>query len=125
MTIRTDDLKNKQFIKIDEFISSVPKLLEKIQAKLFENAQKRLFENIYKVNKLDELDNLFTKNSPSPFVLCYWDDKAMDHELIKKHKLTPRCVPYDEEKVCDNNDHGTCLFTGTKNSRRVILAKSY
>jgi prolyl-tRNA synthetase len=41
-------------------------------------------------------------------------------ELLKKHKVTIRCIPLDRAA-----EEGKCIFTGKPSKRRAVFAKAY
>ncbi|HRX81540.1 MAG TPA: proline--tRNA ligase, partial [Pirellulaceae bacterium] len=54
------------------------------------------------------------------FANCYFVETPEVQELLKKLKVTIRCVPLTEGETS-----GTCLFTGQPTSQRGVFAKAY
>jgi prolyl-tRNA synthetase len=110
----------------NEFIQTLPKILTEIQDGLFERALKLRVDHSRTIDNLSDFVDFFTpKNEPRPeihggFAHCHFVDCPETDEILKPLKVTPRCMPLDDEKI-----PGTCLFTGRKTVSRAIFAKSY
>lgn len=109
-----------------EFVGQVGSILDEIQKGLYDRALKLREENSVEINSLDDFKDYFTpKNSKKPeihggFASCHFVDTPEIDEILKPLKVTPRCIPLDQ-----NDEPGTCLFTGKPSTRRAIFAKSY
>lgn len=109
-----------------EFITGLPQILADMQAGLFERARQLATENTRVITSLEEFTQFFTpKNEDRPeihggFAHCHFVDCPETDEILKPLKVTPRCIPLNDEKI-----PGTCLFTGQKTVTRAIFAKSY
>ena len=115
---RDQDPRQKQAIKINEFIEQITKTLDNIQNSLYQKALNMRQENTKEIESLEDFEKYF-KNSGG-FALCYWSEKAIGHPLLEKLKVTPRCIPLEQ-----NNERKPCIFTGEKESQQVIFARSY
>ncbi len=125
---RDKSAKEKKSIKREEFIATACDILDEIQSALFARAKNFREERTTEIDNRDDFVAFFTpknKEKPEPhggFALCHWageDDPEID-ALLKKLKVTPRCIPLDGEKR-----DGECVFTGKPSSERVIFAKAY
>jgi len=120
------DTGTKEGIDRNEFIATVGNLLEEIQASLLQRAKQLREDNTRDIDNLDDFRAFFTpKNAKKPeihggFAHCYFVEEPEVLALLKKLKVTIRCVPLDE-----NNQEGTCVFTGKPTQQRAIFAKAY
>ena len=56
------------------------------------------------------------------FALTHWAGTGEDEDkLAKELKVTLRCIPLDS----DDDEAGTCPFTGKPSAKRVVFAKAY
>ena len=110
----------------DEFVNDVATILESIQTELFDRALKLREENSTEIHSLEDFEAYFTpKNQNKPeihggFATCYFSDEDEIEPILKKLKVTIRCIPLDQEPST-----GTCVFTGKETTNRAIFAKSY
>jgi len=127
-TGRRDTGENKPFPR-DEFVASIGETLSEIQQNLLDRARAFRDEHSREINTIDEFKAFFTpksKNEESPeihggFAYSYLDDSHPDVEaILKELKVTPRCIPFEIEKV-----PGPCMVTGTEQSQRLVFAKAY
>ncbi|MBN2534808.1 MAG: proline--tRNA ligase [Spirochaetales bacterium] len=123
------DMENwgKKSMKREEFISTVPAILEEIQTNLLHRAIDFRDKNTCRIDNKDDFYDFFTpqdKIKPEihgGFALSHWCGDAEIEEKIKSDlNVTIRCIPLDHDK-----EEGTCPFTGKPSKQRVIYAKSY
>ena len=76
-------------------------------------------ENTKKIVSLDEFIDYF-KNNNGGFAISPWCEAAIDNEVLKELKVTPRNIPFDEDTPNEK-----CIFTGKDASHYVIFAKAY
>ncbi|MDC2975339.1 proline--tRNA ligase [Bacteroidota bacterium] len=112
------DTLEKQFIKIEESLDFVSKLLDEIQKNLFDKAKN------FRDNKITEVDNFEdfkkTLENKGGFISAHWDGTDETENKIKDlTKATIRCIPEE------NNIPGKCVFSGNPSSQRVLFAKAY
>lgn len=109
-----------------EFISKLPEILDEIQAGLYQRALTMREENTRPIDSLDEFKAYFTaKNAKKPeihggFAVCHFVDEPEIDKILKPLKVSPRCIPLDQEE-----EPGTCLFTGKPTTTKAIFGKSY
>ena len=109
-----------------EFVSTLADTLDEIQNGLYEKALKLRTDNTHSFDSFDEFKKFFTpKNANKPgihggFAECHFIDCPETDEMLKPLKVTPRCIPLDQEET-----EGTCIFTGKPTKTRGIFAKSY
>ena len=109
-----------------EFVDSVVGTLTEIQQGLFDRALAMRQENTKTIDSFEDFKKYFTpKNQKKPeihggFAECYFVDCPEVDEMLKPLKVTPRCIPVDQEEAS-----GTCIFTGKPTATKGIFAKSY
>jgi prolyl-tRNA synthetase len=120
------DTGEKAAVGRDELVQSIAQRLADIQTSLFQKALKLREDNTRTITSLDEFKAYFTpKNEENPeihggFALCHFTESPEVEELLKKLKVTIRCVPIDGGK-----QPGVCIFTGKPTDRRAVFAKAY
>ena len=127
MARRDKGIKEKAGIDRNELVSSVGTILDEMQTGLFEKAKQMRSDNTKSIDNIDDFRSYFTpksKNQNKPeihggFALCHWNECPEVQEELKKLKVTIRCVPFDE------NEPGTCIFTGKPSKSRAVFAKAY
>ncbi len=108
----------KQFLTPEAFLEQIGSLLEDMQTGLLAKAEAFRDAHTCEINTQAEFEAYFEKDSG--FALCHWNEAAIGHELLAKHKVTPRCIPLAGPK-----EPGKCLFTGQPSTQRIIFAKAY
>jgi prolyl-tRNA synthetase len=109
-----------------ELCAKLADILSEIQNGLFERALQLRKENTREITSMEEFREYFTPKDPDRaeihggFAHCHFVDCPETDEILKPLKVTPRCMPLDDEKI-----PGTCLFTGRKTVTRAIFGKSY
>lgn len=109
---------DKLFIAPEDFLNQVSNMLSAMQSRILSKAENFRNANTREINTLAEFEDFFEKESG--FAMCHWNEAAIGHEVLAKHKVTPRCIPVDGKK-----EAGKCLFTGQSSEQRVVFAKSY
>jgi prolyl-tRNA synthetase len=113
-----------------EFVARIPEILQEIQDNLFQRARKFRDDSTVEIGDRKAFEEYFAKGavesedvdaaSTEGFALCYWAEDAGIDELLKKLKVTKRCVPLE-----GGPSEGKCAFTGKPTSTRVVFAKAY
>ena len=71
---------------------------------------------------MEEFEEYFSdENGQGGFASCHFkegDQKVLD--AIAKYKVTIRCMPLEQDQ-----EEGTCIFTGKPSTRRAIFGRSY
>ena len=122
------DTNEKCGVPRDEFIANVATTLQDIQDSLYARADAMRQEHTRAIDSLEEFKAFFTpkdENKPeihAGFAVCHWAEEPEVFELLKKLKVTVRCVPLDEAA---SPSAGTCIFTGKPSRGRAIFAKAY
>ena len=112
------DTLEKQFIKIEESLDFVSKLLDEIHKNLFVKAKNFRDNNITEVDNFEDFKK--TLENKGGFISAHWDGTDETENKIKDFtKATIRCIPEE------NNIPGKCVFSGNPSSQRVLFAKAY
>ncbi|MCA9040619.1 MAG: proline--tRNA ligase [Planctomycetaceae bacterium] len=109
-----------------EFVAQAAEILQEIQQGLFDRALKLREENTHTFTDFNEFEAYFTpKNEEESeihggFALCHFVDCPEMEEKLKLLKVTPRCIPLDQQPT-----PGTCIFTGQPTDKIGVFAKAY
>lgn len=108
-----------------EFVQKIAALLTEIQTALFDRARSYRDSSTRQIDSLPEFEKFFSGDEEKGdvsggFALVHWNEAAINHPLLAKLKVTPRCIPLGRA-----DESGRCIFTGESSSRRVIFAKAY
>ncbi|RPG14667.1 MAG: proline--tRNA ligase, partial [Phycisphaera sp. TMED9] len=136
MARRDKGPKDKQSLKLEEFVEQAADILQEIQdglfarAKAFRKANTHVIdteEAFYEFFKTPETANNETAPIHAGFVMAHFNGDPKLEERIKNDlAVTVRCIPLDGQKLCDDDGRpGTCPFTGEPSAKRVVWAKSY
>ena len=114
----------------NELVAKVGDILEEMQQGLLARAEAFRNAHTREINSREEFEDFFgevdeASSLQGGFALCHWNPAAVDHELLKKYKVSPRCIPLQEEGPYGRREAGTCLFTGKPSQQRVIFARAY
>jgi prolyl-tRNA synthetase len=117
---RDKEYKDRVVTARQDFVASMPAILQEIQDTLFSRAKKFQEDNTREINSKAEFDQFFTTGDGG-FALAHWNGDADVEAKIKKElNVTIRCIPNIAEPVA-----GVCIFSGEKSLQRVVFAKSY
>jgi prolyl-tRNA synthetase len=113
------DTKEKMSYSIDGLGKAIIQLLDDIQLSIFNRAKTFRDEHITKADSWDEFVKLLDEKTG--FIAAHWDGTGETEEKIKDlTKATIRCIPLDNQQ-----DQGSCIFTGKPSSQRVLFARAY
>ena len=111
-------------ISRDDLLNDLPSILGLMQDGMFQRALEMREANTREIDNLDEFKKFFTATGKSEtfggFALSPFVDEPEIDEILKPLKVTPRCVPIDQEEK-----PGTCIFTGKPTTKRAIFARAY
>jgi prolyl-tRNA synthetase len=110
----------KSFVPASEVGSTVPKLLDDIQAELLASARARRDASTYAVDTYD----VFKEKLEAPgggFMLAHWcGDGACETAIHEDTKATVRVITFDQPA-----EKGKCVRCDNPSERRVHFAKAY
>lgn len=113
------DTKEKISVPLDNCISTVAGLLEKMQDNLLGRAQQYRRDHTSTVDTWEDFVQVL--DSKGGFVLAHWDGTKETELAIKdKSKATIRCIPNGQPL-----EDGRCILTGAPSKRRVLFARAY
>jgi prolyl-tRNA synthetase len=114
------DTKEKFTASLDGIEETVAQLLLDIQENLFQRAKSFRNQKTTKVDTFDDFKALVDSDIPG-FISAHWDGTSETEIAIKEiTKATIRCIPFDQEE-----EEGTCIYSGKPSTKRVLFAKSY
>jgi prolyl-tRNA synthetase len=113
------DTLEKSFVAQTALVEMIPALLDEIQASLYNKAFSFRDEHITEVNSYEEFKTVLEEKGG--FISAHWDGTEASEEAIKKEtKATIRCIPYDAKQ-----EGGSCVYSGSPSTQRVLFAKAY
>lgn len=96
----------------------VPRVLDEIQNDLYFKALEFRKQNTFRVSDLEGFKEVFAARGG--FVEAFFAGGREEEKLIKEETgATVRCFPMD------NDESGTCFFTGKPGARLAVFARSY
>jgi prolyl-tRNA synthetase len=109
----------KSFVPVGDVASTVPKLLDELQAEMLAAARARRDEATFTIDAYDAFkDKLETTGG---FLLAHWcGDTACETAIHEETKATVRVITFDGPK-----ELGACVRCGNPSTRRVHFAKAY
>ncbi len=123
---RDQEPKAKQSLPIDQLVADTTRILQEIQDGLLRKATAFRDANIQSITSLAELEAFFagdeekTMVGQTGFALCHWHPDADTQAIMKRLKISARCIPMELEKRS-----GSCIFSGKATDIQVIFARSY
>jgi prolyl-tRNA synthetase len=124
---RDRDNRDRYSIARQEFVATIPDVLQEMQDGLLERAKAFRAENTHRIDDKDSFYDFFTpSNKDKPevhggFALCHWSgDPEVEDQVKNDLNVTIRCIPLDQPE-----EEGTCVISGKPSRKRVIFAKSY
>ncbi len=112
--------KDKLAMSRVDFVASIGALLAEIQDVLYQRALAYREAASVKVADVAAFHAFFAEDQPGGFAWAFAADDVTIAERLKEMKVTARCIPVD-----DNDELGTCIFTGKPNQKRIVFARAY
>ncbi|RKG99543.1 proline--tRNA ligase [Corallococcus sp. CA053C] len=111
------DLRQKEFVPLDEAVAKVQAMLDQMQKDLFKKAKDFRDAHTFEVNSYEELK----AKADDGFLLAHWDGDAKTEARIKEETgLTTRCRPFSLKQ-----EPGKCVMTGNPSQGRIVFSKAY
>jgi prolyl-tRNA synthetase len=122
------DTGEKTGVERGELVATIGQRLTDIQNNLFQRALKLREDNTRTIDTLDDFLAYFTPQSKKEdsaeihggFAMCHFAERPELDELLRKHKVTIRCIP-----LAGAAESGKCFLTGRPSAKRAVFAKSY
>jgi len=120
-------VKDKSSLNTEDFINSLPQILDDIQSNIYNKALENLKTHTKKIDDKNSFYEYFTPaNVENPeihggFAQSHWCGSSECEEKIKDDlKVTIRCIP-----IQNVSEKGNCICCGKESDQRVVFAKSY
>jgi prolyl-tRNA synthetase len=113
------DTGEKTTVPLAELATTLPALLDEIQANLYETAKARLDALTVDVSDWETLAGRVATNAG--WNRTWWCGSAACEERVKQEtKATIRCIPLDQP-----GGTGSCIACGSESTQQVIMARAY
>jgi len=111
------DTAERRTVANENIVTVVKELLERLQNDLFRRALEFREKNTYEIENYDDFKRVIDSGG---FVRAFWGgDGLMEDKIQQETKATIRCIPFEQ------NQQGTCFYTGKPANTIVIFGKSY
>jgi prolyl-tRNA synthetase len=124
---RDREVKDKFAMQKDQFVNTIPEILDDIQKNLYQRALVFRDTHTRHINSISEFNDFFTPKNPERpeihggFALSHWcGNAACEHKIKERLTVTIRCIPYDMKP-----EAGRCIECGDISKKRVVFAKAY
>jgi prolyl-tRNA synthetase len=118
---RRDAIADKRILKMGEFVTEAPALLEALDQALYSQAldyrKTRMIEGIA---SFADLTAHFGQDAGTGFVLGKWSGDPDIEENLSSLGVTIRCLPHEQ-----SGTEGKCLITGAPATIDAVYAKAY
>ncbi|MFC5050999.1 proline--tRNA ligase [Rubritalea spongiae] len=119
---RRDQASNeKAFLEKEEFLRNVEDTLQAIQDNLLTRATQFRDANITECNDLSDFEKHWNAEQPGWLITPWAGSTEEEETLSKKHKITIRCLPLDQQ----DGEQAPCILTGALTKARAIWGRSY
>ena len=111
----------KDFMPKEDFIRNASSILQDIHNSLLTRATELRDNNISECADIDSFDQHWAQDTAG-WLLTPWNgSREQEEELSKKHKISIRCLPNDQQ----DGEQAPCLLTGEPTRQRAIWGRSY
>ncbi|AFE09996.1 prolyl-tRNA synthetase [Corallococcus coralloides DSM 2259] len=111
------DLRQKEFVSLDEAVAKAQAMLDQMQKDLFQKAKDFRDSHTFEVNSYEELK----ARAEDGFLLAHWDlDPKTEARIKDETGLTTRCRPFSLKQ-----EPGKCVLTGNPSPGRIVFSKAY
>ncbi len=117
---RDQSPQKKQLIDKNDFLYLAEGMLKEMQENLYQRALAFREENTHEIDNLNDFVELYSEGRGG-FAVVPWCEDAIDHDILKELKVTPRCIPFNQDGVAGKQ----CILTGQSATHRVVFAKAY
>lgn len=116
------DRANKGAVSFADFVGRITSQLEQQQKDIFERAKAFRADKTLNISSMEEFEQLFSEGKPDIFVKCFVADNEATQNILKKYKASIRCYAVND---LASDEVGNCIFSGEKNQKLAIIARSY
>ncbi|MBJ6763386.1 proline--tRNA ligase [Myxococcaceae bacterium JPH2] len=111
------DLRQKEFVSLDEAVAKAQAMLDQMQKDLFTKAKAFRDSHTFEVNSYEEMK----EKADAGFLLAHWNgDPKVEARIKEETGLTTRCRPFSVKQ-----EPGKCVFTGEDSPGRIVFSKAY
>ena len=125
IVLKRRDTGSKEVLPQAEAVARMPQILAEMQSDLYSKAKQRMNENTVIADSLEKVEDFLrdvtAENGGGKFVMAHLKDDPSCDARLKQFKATVRCIPMKDEF----DGAGTCIITGERVDRRVVIAKAY
>ena len=115
---------SKHTLGLAEFTEQLSEQLDSIQNDIYTKAKSALSEqHCPLLTSEDQLRSHFSSERPSPALIYWIDNNAVEQALQADYKVSIRCYPQSE--VFSYPDQAQALFDSDKEGRLALIAKAY
>ena len=111
----------KEFIPKEDFIRNTSEILQEIHNNLLTKATELRDENITECTDMETFDTHWATDQPGWLMTPWSGSREQEEEISKKHKITIRCLPLDQQEKSPT----ACILPGETTSCRAIWGRSY
>lgn len=122
MNRRDEAANQKHFLEKEAFLRDCTDTLQQIQDELLKRATTLRDANISPCSELDVFHKHWSSCEFPGWLLTPWSGSVEEEEeLSKKHKISIRCLPSDQQE----GDEAPCILTGKTTKARALWGRSY
>lgn len=120
---RRDEAPNqKHFLEKEDFLRDCTDTLQSIHDELLRRATELRDSNISPCHELEAFHKHWISSQAPGWLLTPWaGTREEEEELSKKHKISIRCLPSDQQ----GEKEAACLLTGKLTKTRALWGRSY
>jgi len=113
------DTREKLFVSLDEFETTLQNVLEDIQTAMLVRAREARDQKTYCAENYDEFKRIVSEQPG--FIKAMWcGDRACEDKIKEDTSATARCIPFEQEKVGD-----CCVVCGKPADDMLYWGKAY
>lgn len=111
----------KSFLAKEDFLQNVENTLQEIQDTLLQRATEFRDANTQDCTDSAQFEKHWEDDQPGWLVTPWAGTREEEEELSKKHKISIRCLPLDQQ----DGEEAACILTGKPTKVRAIWGRSY
>ncbi|NBC82091.1 MAG: proline--tRNA ligase [Bacteroidetes bacterium] len=113
------DTLEKQSYPDQHVVKNIKELLDNMQNNIYKKALELRESNTYYTDSYNEFKSIL--ETKGGFIYAHWDGTSETELKIKDEtKATIRCIPFN-----NNQEDGTCIYSGKPSKQRVLFARAY
>ena len=112
---------DKDFMPKEDFIRNVSAVLGDIHNTLLKRATDMRDENISECHDIESFAQHWARETAGWLITAWHGSREQEEELSKKHKISIRCLPTNQQ----DESPAPCFLTGKPTGQRAIWGRSY